>query len=58
MPNQEVVCRSAFDREWLKAFGAGKSFRWTMGKSDSASTKDLRLALRRYRSFFDRPLSI
>jgi hypothetical protein len=27
-------------------------------KSDSASTEDLRLALRRYRSFFDRLLSI
>jgi hypothetical protein len=36
--------RSHLERQWEK--------------SDSASTEDLRLALRRYRSFFDRLLSI
>jgi hypothetical protein len=36
--------RSGLEKQWKK--------------SQSASTEDLRLALRRYRSFFDRLLSI
>jgi hypothetical protein len=59
MPNQEVRLQFSFGWRMGESFSDQRSHlqqQWE--QSDSASTEDLRLALRRYRSFFDRLLSI